>query len=96
MDPRAALCPAREIAVVTSSLLMLGLEEHKGLCWAPRVVTTIPWTWRCGKRWEKRESLSGAEEQAEVRFALAQHPSPGLAEPILPQGVGVLQDWGWL
>lgn len=54
MDPRAALCPASEIAVVTSSLLMLGLEEHKGLCWAPRMVAAIPWTWRCGKRWEKR------------------------------------------
>lgn len=42
---------------MTSSLLMLGLEEHKRLRWAPRTVTAIPWMWRClqsGNRWEKR------------------------------------------
>lgn len=31
-DPRAALSSAKEIATVTSSLLMLGLEEEKRLC----------------------------------------------------------------
>lgn len=32
---------------VTSSLLMLGLEEQKGLCWAQGMVAARPWTWRC-------------------------------------------------
>lgn len=40
-DSGAALSPAKEIATVTSSLLMLGLEEHWKLCWPPRLVTTI-------------------------------------------------------
>lgn len=41
-DLRAALSPAKEIATVTFSLLMLGLEEHKRLCWLLRLVTTLP------------------------------------------------------
>lgn len=43
----------------------------------------------------EREGLSGAQEQAEVRLALAQCPS-GVAEPIVLQGDGILQGWGWL
>lgn len=42
----STLCADKETAVVTSSLLLLGLEEHKGLCWAPRTVTARPWIWR--------------------------------------------------